>query len=253
MAIESVDVSPAINLKNVSFGYDRHPAVHHLSGSFVDGSMTAILGPNGAGKSTLLKGIAGILAPLTGHIEMNGFKRSGIAYLPQLAEIDRSFPITVLDLVSLGLWRKIGAFRRIGGGHMAQARIALEAVGLEGFEPKIIGALSSGQFQRVLFARLLLQDSPMILLDEPFSAIDTKTTTDLLELVSRWHGEGRTILVALHDLDQVRKYFSETLVLARETMAWGKTEDVLTADVLLRARQTCEAWDEQAELCEREG
>ena len=103
----------------------------------------------------------------------------------------------------------------------------------------------------MLFARLLLQDAAIILLDEPFRAVDTKTVGDLLRLISRWHGEGRTMIAALHDLDQVRQHFPKTLLLAREVVAWGPTKQVLTAKNLAKARQLTEAWDEQAEVCER--
>jgi zinc/manganese transport system ATP-binding protein len=114
-----------------------------------------------------------------------------------------------------------------------------------------VGALSGGQFQRVLFARLLLQDAAIILLDEPFRAVDTKTVDDLVRLIHRWHGEGRTVIAALHDLDQVREHFAKTLLLAREVVAWGPTKQVLTAKNLAKSRQLTEAWDEHADVCER--
>ena len=150
----------AIALHDLTLGYDGHPAVHHLSGVFEPGSMTAVVGPNGSGKSTLLKGITGILRPLGGRIERGALKISQIAYLPQQAEIDRSFPITVLDIVALGLWHRIGMFGGMKQELWEQAGQALASVGLEGFERRAIGELSAGQFQRVLFARLLLQDCP---------------------------------------------------------------------------------------------
>jgi zinc/manganese transport system ATP-binding protein len=239
----------AIALHDLTLGYDGHPAVHHLSGVFEAGSMTAVVGPNGSGKSTLLKGLTGLLHPLGGRIERDGLRASQFAYLPQQAEVDRSFPITVLDTVALGLWHCVGMFAGINKEHWHQAREALAAVGLDGFERRSIGNLSAGQFQRVLFARLLLQDCPVILLDEPFTAIDARTTADLLEIVCRWHAENRTIIVVLHDLDQVRASFPKTLMLAREPVGWGETAEVLTAANLQRARQMSEAWDEEAEVC----
>ena len=211
--------------------------------------MTALVGPNGSGKSTLLKGLTGILSPLGGRIERGSLKTSQIAYLPQQAEIDRSFPITVLDTVGLGLWHQVGMFGGMKTGHWQQARQALASVGLEGFEQRIIGNLSAGQFQRVLFARLLLQDCPVILLDEPFTAIDTRTTADLLDVIRRWHTENRTIIAVLHNFDQVRSHFPRTLMIAREPIGWGETAAVLTPENLQRARQMSEAWDESAEVC----
>ena len=244
-------LTAVFSLHDVTLGYDRHPAVHHLTGSFAAGSLTAVVGPNGSGKSTLLKGLIGHLAPLDGCLERNGLHRRDIAYLPQQAEIDRSFPISVLDTVLLGHWRTIGLFRAVTRAQRRQARQALLAVGLDGFGRRPIASLSAGQFQRVLFARMLLQDCPVIVLDEPFTAIDAKTSADLLRVVVGWHGEGRTVIAVLHDLDQVREHFPETLVIARELVAWGATADVLRAEHLFQARQMAERWDDRAEVCRR--
>ncbi len=241
----------AIVLDDLTLGYDGHPAVHHLSGVFAAGSMTAVVGPNGSGKTTLLKGITGILRPLTGRIERGGLKISQIAYLPQQAEIDRSFPITVLDIVVLGFWQRLGMFGGMKNELWQQAREALASVGLEGFERRPISDLSAGQFQRVLFVRLLLQDCPVIVLDEPFTAIDSRTTDDLLEVIRRWHAEKRTIIAVLHNFEQVRSYFPRTLLLAREPIGWGDTAEILTPENLQLARRMSEAWDEAAESCRR--
>jgi len=241
----------AIFLHDLTLGYDGHPAVHHLSGVFEAGSMTAVVGPNGSGKSTLVKGITGILPPLGGRIVRGMLRTSQIAYLPQQTEMDHSFPITVLDTVALGLWPCVGMFGGLKTEHWQQARQALVSVGLEGFERRAIGNLSAGQFQRVLFARIMLQDCPVILLDEPFTAIDTRTTADLLDVVHRWHAEHRTIIAVLHNLDQVRSSFPRTLMIAREPVGWGETAEVLTAKNLQRAQQMSEAWDESAEVCPR--
>jgi len=242
-------MNPQIEFRNLTLGYDRHPAVHHLDGVVRRGSLTAVVGPNGAGKSTLFKGVVGALKPLAGGIERHGVQPEEIAYLPQIAEIDRTFPIGVYDMVSMGLWRSKGLFGGIGARDRAAIEAALEAVGLTGFEQRPIGTLSGGQMQRMLFARLLLQDARVIVLDEPFNAIDAKTCADLIALIRRWHGEQRTILAALHDLEMVKAHFPETLLLAREPVAWGRTAEVLTPDNWTRARRMCEAFDEQAEAC----
>jgi zinc/manganese transport system ATP-binding protein len=238
-----------VKLRDVTLGYDRHPAVHHLSGEIAPGALLAVIGPNGAGKSTLFRGLVGILKPLAGSIEVGGLDVRDIAYLPQSAEIDRSFPISVFDFVGTGLWRATGFFGGIGKGARERIAQALAAVGLTGFENRNIGTLSGGQMQRLLFARALLQDARLIVLDEPFNAIDAKTSADLMALVERWHAEGRTVLAALHDMDLVRAHFPETLILAREPVAWGETSEVLTAENLKEARRMCEAFDDHAAAC----
>ena len=238
-----------LRFRNLTLGYERHPAVHHLDGEVAAGALVAVVGPNGAGKSTLFKGIVGALKPLAGAIERDGLNPRDIAYLPQVAEIDRSFPINVYDVVAMGLWRAKGAFGGIGGKDHQAIEAAIAAVGLTGFERRSIGTLSGGQMQRLLFARLLLQDARVIVLDEPFTAIDAKTAADLLGLVRKWHGERRTVLAALHDIDLVRANFPQALLLAREPVAWGATGEVLTADNLAKARRMCEAFDEYAEAC----
>jgi zinc/manganese transport system ATP-binding protein len=238
-----------LQFRDLTLGYERHPAVHHLNGAIQGGSLMAVVGPNGAGKSTLFKGIVGVLKPLAGRIERGGIDPRDIAYLPQVAEIDRSFPISVYDMVSMGLWRSKGLFGGIGRAERDTIEAALAAVGLTGFEGRAIGTLSGGQMQRMLFARLLLQDARVIVLDEPFNGIDAKTSADLLDLVRRWHREKRTVLAALHDIELVRAHFPEALLLAREPVAWGRTPEVLTRENLSKARHMCEAFDEQASAC----
>jgi zinc/manganese transport system ATP-binding protein len=238
-----------LEFQDVTLGYDRHPAVHHLSGEVAPGALLAIVGPNGAGKSTLFRGIVGILRPLAGTIRTGGLDLRDIAYLPQTADIDRSFPISVFDFVGTGLWRLTGFFGGIGKSAREKIAHALAAVGLNGFENRPIGTLSGGQMQRMLFARVLLQDARLIVLDEPFNAIDAKTSADLLALVRRWHAERRTVVAALHDLELVRGHFPETLLLARGKVAWGLTADVLTAENLMEARRMCEAFDDGARAC----
>jgi zinc/manganese transport system ATP-binding protein len=238
-----------IKFGDVTLGYDRHPAVHHLNGEVAQGALLAVVGPNGAGKSTLFRGLAGILKPLAGSIDLGGLDIRDIAYLPQSVDIDRSFPISVFDLVGTGLWRRTGFFGGMGKAEREKIAQALAAVGLNGFENRSIGTLSGGQMQRMLFARVLLQDARLIVLDEPFNAIDAKTSADLLALVKRWHGEDRTVLAALHDMDLVRANFPETLLLARGPVAWGATAQVLTVENLTEARRMCEAFDETATAC----
>jgi zinc/manganese transport system ATP-binding protein len=240
-----------LRFHDLTLGYDRHPAVHHLDGTVCDGALLALVGPNGGGKSTLLRGIMGELRPLGGRIELAGVQRQRIAYLPQQAQLDRAFPITVADLVALGLWHRTGPFGGLGTAERHTLAEALAAVGLTGFAGRTVGSLSGGQLQRALFARVLLQDAPLILLDEPFTAIDARTTADLIALVRRWHGEARTVVAVLHDLELARAYFPEALLLAREPVAWGPTPEVLSAAHRFRARQMREPFDAAAGPCWR--
>lgn len=223
--------------------------MHHVSGCFAPGSLTAVAGPNGAGKSTLLKALMGELPLAEGSIDRGGLPIRDIGYLPQVAEIDRHFPLTVADTVMLGAWRQNGAFTGTTPATALKARQSLAAVGLEGFERRHIGSLSTGEFQRVLFARLLLQDAAVIILDEPFAAIDARTTSDLLQIIRRWHEDGRTVIAVLHDFDRIKAHFPQTLLLARQSVHWGPTDDALSSTNLLRARAMAENWDENAPAC----
>lgn len=241
-----------IRLVNLTLGYDRRPAVHHLEGDIAPGATLAVCGPNGAGKSTLLKALAGLLAPLGGRIERDGATARDVAYLPQLVDVDRSFPINVRDFVAMGAMRRVGLFGRLDAAERARATAALERVGMSGMEDRPIETLSGGQMQRVLFARLIMQDQRVILLDEPFGAIDEATTDDLLALIAQWRSEGRTVVAVLHELDLARRAFPDTLLLAREPIAWCETHAALSADNLARARAMSEAYDREARECLRD-
>ncbi|TXT36322.1 MAG: zinc/manganese transport system ATP-binding protein [Comamonadaceae bacterium] len=237
-----------MSIDNLTVSYRQHPALHHISGQFARGALTAVIGPNGSGKSTLLKSIMGLLKPSGGQVHTHT-ARERIAYLPQLTEIDRSFPLQVRDCVLLGCWSAVGVFGGVSAAMLARADAAIHTVGLEGFEQRAVGSLSSGQFQRVLFARLLMQEAELILLDEPFNAMDSRTTATLLDLIHQWKTEGRTVIAVLHDDAQVRQHFAHTVLLARELVAWGPTPQVLTEPNLQRARALAEAWDDNADIC----
>lgn len=240
-------MTACVTFRDLTLGYNSHPAVHHLNGAVARGSLTAVVGANGSGKSTLLKGIVGVLKPMAGACTVA--PEVSLAYLPQQSELDRTFPARVIDLVSLGLWPRRGLLGRHRPEDRTAVAKALMAVGLEGFEKRPIETLSGGQLQRALFARVLVQDADLILLDEPFNAVDTRTVTDLVGLIKRWHGERRTVLVVVHDLDLVRQHFPEALLIARRPVAWGDARATLAAANLLRARQFHEAWDEDAPWC----
>jgi zinc/manganese transport system ATP-binding protein len=233
-------------LQNLTVAYQRVPAVHHLTGVFEPGSLTAVTGPNGAGKSTLLKAIMRFVSVVEGSIDRDGLAPRDIAYLPQAHEIDRSFPITVGDLVSLGFWGRTGMFGGLSVQQRARAYEALEAVGLSAVGPVPIHRLSVGQFQRALFARLIVRDSRLVLLDEPFAGVDEATTNDLVALVKSWSASGRTVIAVLHDLKQIEAHFPQVLLLARECVAWGPTDTVLTPENLARAAVLTNVWTAEA-------
>jgi zinc/manganese transport system ATP-binding protein len=222
------EVDGGVLMRDVTVRYGRRVALEAVSGEFVSGGLTAVVGPNGAGKSTLLAAIAGVV-PLAGGV-VNCAARQRLAYLPQIAALDRDYPLTLPELITLGGWREFGAFRSPGTALRARAAAAAAAtVGLAGRLERPIGETSVGELQRALFARLILQDAAIILLDEPFAAVDAETMSVLLDQVTRWHQEGRTVIAVLHDLDLVQARFPSTLVLARRCVAWGRTETALSA------------------------
>jgi zinc/manganese transport system ATP-binding protein len=216
-----------VRLRDVTVRYGRRTALEAVSGEFASGSLTAVVGANGAGKSTLLAAIAGVVRLSRGTVNCGA--RQHLAYLPQLAAIDRDYPLTVLELIALGGWREFGPFRSPSTALRTRAALVAETVGLSGRLARQIGELSVGELQRALFARLMLQDAAVILLDEPFAAVDAQTLSVLLDQVIQWHQEGRTVIAVQHDLDLVRARFPLTLVLARRCLAWGVTEAVLPA------------------------
>ncbi|MBE5215151.1 ABC transporter ATP-binding protein [Pectobacterium sp. A535-S3-A17] len=218
-----------IALQELAFGYHHNqPPLATLSGCFHQGSLTAIIGANGTGKSTLLKTLAGLLPPLSGSFSLgNGGKDNAISYLPQLSEFDRQFPISVRDLVLMGSLPHRGLLRSINANWHRKAADALDAVSMADFADRHIGVLSGGQLQRVLFARLMLTQAPIILLDEPFTGVDSHTTQALLQIIEQLHAEGRTILTVLHDLELVGQHFPTILHLTPDGHRWGDAQPLL--------------------------
>lgn len=207
-----------------------------LSGCFASGSLTAVVGPNGGGKTTLLRALAGLHRPDAGRIDRGGLRPADLALLPQTSALDRGFPLSCLQVVALGHCGRAGPFRALTGAEWAAARAALGRVDLADLASRSIGSLSAGQFQRVLFARLLVQDAPVLLLDEPFGGLDERTEADLTTLVRGWHAEGRTVVIVSHDLAAVAEWCPETLLLGRGPAAWGPTAQLLGPAERGRAR-----------------
>jgi zinc/manganese transport system ATP-binding protein len=231
---------PDIHLARLGLRHGGHEAVKDLSGTFTAGSLTAVAGPNGAGKTTLLRALAGLHPIASGSIDRGGLDAGRIALLPQGSQLDRRFPITCAEVVALGAAARAGPFRAMRAAQPVAA--ALAQAGLKGAGNRLIGSLSAGQFQRVLFARLIVQDAPVILLDEPFTAIDATTTQHLLDLTLSWHQQGRTVIAVLHDLEMIRALFPETLLLAECRIAWGATPIALSPANCARAGLSGSHW-----------
>lgn len=236
-----------ITFKNLTLSYNRHPVIHHLDGCIEKGQFCALVGPNGAGKSTLLKAITQQLKPSEGCVCCSA---CSVAYLPQRAHMDCTFPMTVKDVVLTGAWPDTGAFKRLKKHHRHAVFDALAAVGLSGYENNPLTALSGGQFQRVLFARMLMQDAELLLLDEPFVGVDEQTIADLMALLVALNQQGKTIVMVTHDLDWVRKHVPFTFLISNELIAAGESQNVLTDDNLSLARHLSRQRLEQAEVCD---
>ncbi|MCX8958029.1 metal ABC transporter ATP-binding protein [Erwinia psidii] len=215
-----------ISLKSLTVGYQGRAVAPALTGTFLQGSMTALVGANGSGKSTLLKTLAGLLPPVSGSVICDK-SRIGVAWLPQQSEIEKNFPISVFDLVAMGCWKRCGWFGAINRSMRQSVMHALERVHMQDFAFIQPGELSGGQLQRVLFARLLVQNASLLLLDEPFTGIDSETTAILLALLEERYQAGCTLIVVLHDMATVEKHFPQTLRLKRNHAEWSAPGELL--------------------------
>lgn len=217
-----------IELDHLVAGYARLPVTPSLSGTIETGSMTAITGVNGSGKSTLLKTLAGFIPPVSGSIRWPA-GRPVIGWLAQRHALESQFPLTVQDVVSMGAWPRISLLKALDRDTRARIALMLERVGLSSLARVTIDRLSGGQFQRMLFARVLLQQAPLVMLDEPFTGVDEATRQDLMALMLEMHRQGQTVLAVLHDSQCVADHFPETLHLAAEKAYWGRTQEALPA------------------------
>ena len=226
----------ALRLHVVHAAYDRTPVLQGVTGELEAGQSLALIGPNGAGKSTLIKAILG-LVPLTGgSIEVLGHSpavaRSQVAYVPQADILDATFPVSVLDVVLMGRYRAIGWLRRPSAKDRAQARAALDDVGLADLARRRFGLLSGGQRQRVLLARAIAQDARLLLLDEPFNGVDATSTTLILSLLARLRADGVTVVMSTHDLSVAHLACDEACLLNRRQVAFGALDEALTPELL---------------------
>ncbi|WP_324285955.1 ATP-binding cassette domain-containing protein [Enterobacter hormaechei] len=216
-----------IVMNDLVAGYDRQPVTRALSGVIESGSMTAIVGANGCGKSTLLKTLAGFLPPVSGTFSWQG-RRPVVGWLAQRHALEAQFPLTVQDVVSMGCWPEISLFAGFRRDTRMRIAGALERVGLASMALSTIDELSGGQFQRMLFARVLVQQAPLVMLDEPFTGVDEATCNVLMDLMLEMYMQGQTLLAVLHDSERVARHFPQTLRLDADSPQW-KTERVRVA------------------------
>jgi ABC-type Mn2+/Zn2+ transport system ATPase subunit len=232
-------VSPAIEISDLTAGYGAAPVLVEVSLAISAGSQTAVVGPNGAGKSTLFKALVNMLPATNGQVLVDGQplhqQLRKIAYVPQREEVDWRFPVTVLDVVLMGRYGRIGWLRRPGREDRAVALRCLEQIGITQLARSPIGALSGGQQQRVFLARALAQEPRILILDEPFAGVDSPTQEAVLELLASLRGHGVTLLVSTHDLALATSRFDSLLLLNRRVIAHGPPTEVISAETLSAA------------------
>lgn len=222
-----------LKASELTLGYAGVPLVNSLSFELAAGDVLAVVGHNGSGKSTLVKTLLGVMAPISGSIDWSTGKPSTIAYLGQRSEFDARFPIRVRDLAAMGAWRGLGLLGRFGTTEHERIEDALQRTSISNIADQPLHVLSAGQLQRALFARTMVQDAPLILLDEPFTAIDQTTETQLLQLIDAWAAERRAILLVLHDLSAVLQHCNKALLLGNGMARYGKPQHVLTPENLV--------------------
>jgi len=227
-----------IYLNNLVIGYQGKRLTQPISGQFEEGSLTAVMGENGTGKSTLLKTLCGLQPALSGRVLFKEDAQSKMAWLPQQADIDKGFPINVFDVVAMGCWPERRITFSLQHHDMDRIYAALNAVGIENLANVSISQLSGGQFQRMLFARLLVQNASIMLMDEPFTGIDSQTQDMLMALICQLSHEGKTMIAVLHNPNLVSDFFPQTLMINNTCTHWGKTPEVFTECQLFNQPQS---------------
>ncbi|MEO0329132.1 MAG: metal ABC transporter ATP-binding protein [Pseudomonadota bacterium] len=225
--------SAVLSTAGLTLGYSGVPVVQDVEFELVHGDVLAVLGHNGSGKSTLIKTLLGILQPLEGALNWASGKPETIAYLGQQTDFDRRFPIRVRDLAAMGAWSGLGMLGRVDRDCQARVDAALERTGTDSIADAPLYKLSAGQLQRALFARTMVQDASLILLDEPFTAVDQTTEAELLTLIDDWATEGRSVIVVLHDLSAILQHCGSALLLGEGRATFGKPEETLTPSALI--------------------
>ncbi|HVG10195.1 MAG TPA: metal ABC transporter ATP-binding protein [Thermoanaerobaculia bacterium] len=229
---------PAIEVHDLTVAYRTQPVLWDVDLALPEGKLIAIVGPNGAGKSTLLKAILGLVPLVTGWVQIFGEpyerRRSWVGYVPQRESVDWDFPTSALDVVTMGLYGRIGWFRRPSKHHRETALACLEKVGMHDLAHRQISQLSGGQQQRVFLARALAQDARLYLMDEPFAGVDATTERAILTLLKDLRASGRTVIAVHHDLQTVAEYFDHVVLLNMRLVAQGPISTTFNADTLQR-------------------
>jgi manganese/zinc/iron transport system ATP- binding protein len=237
--MKSHEPTLALHVEDLTVSYQHKPVLWDIDLDIAPGVLAAIVGPNGAGKSTLIKSILGLIKPSAGHIYIFGqpyrLQRQRVGYVPQRNSVDWDFPTTALDIVMMGLYGRLGWFRRPGKAEREQALSALEQVGMRALAGRQISELSGGQQQRVFLARALVQDADIYFMDEPMAGVDATTERAIISLLRELRNQGKTVIVVHHDLQTVTHYFDWMLLLNVRIIAQGPVSDVYTADNLRAA------------------
>lgn len=234
--IHSPSSSTALVIDDLTVAYNSKPAIWDVDLEVPEGVLMAIVGPNGAGKSTLIKAALDLIPRAAGTIRFYGKPyaqaRSLVGYVPQRGSVDWDFPTSVIDVVTMGLYGRLGWFRRPGRKEREKAMHALEQVGLQEFAGRQISQLSGGQQQRTFLARALVQDAQIYFMDEPFAAVDAVTERAIIAILRELRARGKTVIVVHHDLQTVTEYFDWVTLLNVELVASGPADEVFSAELL---------------------
>jgi len=226
----------AIEVNDLTVAYRENPVLWDVDLSVRAGALTAIVGPNGAGKTTLIKAVLGLVKPAAGRVRILGKRvqeaRGEVAYVPQRGSVDWDFPTSVIDVVLMGTYGRLGWIRRPGERERAAARDALEKVGMEAFADRQISQLSGGQQQRVFLARALVQASRVYIMDEPFQGVDARTERAIVDVLRELRARGDTVVAVHHALQTVPEYFDDVALLNVRKIASGPVSEVFTEENL---------------------
>jgi manganese/zinc/iron transport system ATP- binding protein len=247
-----------LSIYDLTVAYHRKPVLWDVSVDLPAGKLVGIVGPNGAGKSTLIKAVLELVPAASGRVLVFGKpyrkNRHRVGYVPQRESVDWDFPVSVLDVVAMGLYGKIGWCRRVTRKYRQTALAALERVGIADLANRQISHLSGGQQQRTFLARALVQDADLYLMDEPFAAVDAATERAIVEILHDLKKAGKTMVIVHHDLQTVEEYFDHVILLNMRVVASGPTKEVFTSENLQKTYGgKLTLLDQASEALRREG